>query len=93
MNSTTELKFDARINHAPTDYKADSKFADFFLPIHREFTPRQQALAAKRSEILENSNSGNLPDYLAASEAATDWKIEVPKWCERSAQSDDRTGG
>ena len=56
MNSTTELKFDARINHAPHDYKLDGKFAEFFLPIHREFTPRQQALAATRVEVLANSD-------------------------------------
>ncbi len=83
MNSTTELKFDARINHAPNDYSLNREFADFILPIHQEFTPRQQALAAKRSEVLGNSKKGILPHYLAASQAnESKWKIVVPKWCE-----------
>ena len=83
MKSTTELKFDARINHAPNDYKLNSEFAEFILPIHQEFTPRQQALVAKRREVLGNSQKEILPDYLAASRANdANWKIEVPKWCE-----------
>ncbi len=83
MNSTTELKFDARINHAPHNYELNREFAEFILPIHQEFTPRQQALAAKRIEVLENSHKGILPDYLPTNEAnKTNWKIQVPKWCE-----------
>lgn len=83
MTPTTELKFDARINRAPNDYKLDKEFAEFFLPLHAEFTPRQQALAAKRIEVLENSHHGILPNHLPASEATTaNWKIELPKWCE-----------
>jgi len=80
---TTEFGFDERINHAPSDYQMPKDFAEFFLPLHTEFTPRQQILAAKRREILENSHRGILPDYLPSSEANEEnWKIEVPRWCE-----------
>lgn len=83
MTMTTEFGFDERINHAPSDYQMPNDFAEFFLPLHAEFTPRQQALAAKRIEVLENSHKGILPNYLPTNEAnAANWKIEVPKWCE-----------
>ncbi len=83
MNTTTEFGFDERINHAPSDYQMPKDFAEFFLPFHAEFTPRQQALAAKRREVLEKSHRGILPDFLRASEAnEANWKIEIPKWCE-----------
>ncbi|MEP6901106.1 MAG: hypothetical protein ABJA66_05110 [Actinomycetota bacterium] len=83
MTPTTELKFDARINHAPNDYKLDKEFAEFWLPLHTEFTARQQSLAAQRIEVLGNSHKGILPNHLPPGEAATaSWKIEVPRWCE-----------
>ena len=83
MKTTTEFGFDERINHAPSGYKLPDDFAEFFLPLHAEFTPRQQALAARRREVLENSHRGILPTYLPASEASkTDWKIALPAWCE-----------
>jgi len=83
MTMTTEFGFDERINHAPSDYQIPKDFAGFFLPLHAEFTPRQQALAAKRSEVLENAHRGILPDYLPPGEAnEANWKIEVPSWCE-----------
>jgi len=79
---TTEIGFDERINHAPSDYQMRKDFAEFFLPLHAEFTPRQQSLAAKRIEVLANSHRANLPDYLPTSEAnEANWKIEVPHWC------------
>jgi len=82
MKTTTELVFDERINHAPPDFRMRVDFAEFFLPLHAEFTPRQKALAAKRWEVLENAQAGILPDYLPAGEAAgADWKIELPAWC------------
>ena len=83
MTMTTEFGFDERINHAPSDYQMPKDFAEFFLPIHAEFTPRQQALAAKRCEILESSQRGILPGFLPSGEAhEADWKIEVPRWYE-----------
>ena len=82
MNTTTEFGFDERINHAPADYRMPEDFAAFFLPLHAEFTPRQQDLAAKRRVVPENSERGIMPDYLPPNEAAkTDWKIELPDWC------------
>lgn len=57
-------------------------FLDFLMPFHREFTPRQQALAAKRKKVLEAAHNGHLPGYLPPSEATTaDWRIELPDWC------------
>ncbi len=57
-------------------------FLNFLLPLHREFTPRQQELAAKRAEALERSHRGRRPDYLPPSKAASaDWRIELPAWC------------
>jgi malate synthase len=83
MNTTTEFGFDERINHAPANYKMPDDFAKFFLPLHAQFTARQQALAAGRIEVLENSRRGILPNYLPPGEARkSNWKIELPKWCE-----------
>ena len=82
MTTTTELGFDERINHAPPGFKMTEEFAEFFLPLHTEFTLRQQLLAARRREILENSHLGEKPGYLPPGEATqTDWKIELPAWC------------
>jgi malate synthase len=53
------------------------------LPLHREFTPRQQVLTAKRNEVLAKAHRGNLPDYLETSEAnSADWKVSLPGWCQ-----------
>ncbi len=57
-------------------------FKDFLLPLHREFTPRQQLLAAKREAGLASAHHGDLPDYLPASQAQTaNWTITLPTWC------------
>ena len=57
-------------------------FFDFLLPLHKQFTPWQQKLVAKRAEVLQLSHRGQPPNYLPASEATTsDWRIEVPDWC------------
>ena len=82
MTTTAEFGFDERINHAPPDYQLPEEFAEFFLPLHAEFTPRRQALAAKRREVLENSQQGVPPNYLPAGEATdSSWNIELPEWC------------
>src|SRR5579862_4537654 len=49
--STTPAGFDAS-----RDLPAG--FMDFFLPLHRRFTPRQQELARKRVEVLQRSLEG-----------------------------------
>jgi hypothetical protein len=69
MKTTIGLGFDARTNHAPSGYKMPEDFAEFLSPLHNEFTPRQQVLAAHRREILENSHLGILPDYHSPGEA------------------------
>jgi malate synthase len=74
------------MNHAPADLNPQkdfpSGFFDFLLPLHKQFTPRQQNLVAKRGEVLRASHRGQPPNYLPASEATTsDWRIEVPDWC------------
>jgi malate synthase len=77
---------DPRINTTPPDFDRGrdllSGFMDFFLPLHRRYTPRQQALAAKRKEVLAEAHRGNLPNHLPPSEATQgDWQIELPDWC------------
>ncbi len=58
-------------------------FLDFLLPLHKEFTPRQQALAAKRVQALSEAHRGIPPDYPPPSEATTaEWRIELPEWCQ-----------
>ena len=83
----TIISPDPPINQAPPnlDPKSDLPrgFYDFFLPLHKAFTPRQQALATKRQEVLEASHAGRLPAYLAPSEATTgSWKVSLPGWCQ-----------
>ncbi len=57
-------------------------FFEFLLPLHQEFTPRQQELAAKRKSVLELAHRGVMPNHLPPSEASTgQWKIELPSWC------------
>ena len=78
---------DPRINSTPQDFDPANDlprgFLDFILPLHREFTPRQQALAAKRLEVLADAQCGILPNHLPPSEATTgDWSIQLPDWCQ-----------
>ncbi len=57
-------------------------FAEFFLPLHEEFTPWQQRRAHARAEVLARAHAGTLPTYLPPSEATTTaWRIELPSWC------------
>jgi malate synthase len=75
-----------RMNYAPADLKPEKDlpigFLELLLPLHKQFTPWQQKLAAKRTEVLRASHRGQHPNYLPPSEATTtDWRIEVPDWC------------
>ncbi len=57
-------------------------FWDFYRPLHAQFTPRQQALAARRAASLAAAHAGSLPDHLPPSAATTtDWRIALPSWC------------
>ena len=93
--ATLEQKADLRINRAPADFAAQTDlppgFYDLLVELHKIFTPRQQELAQKRRQILENSHNGTLPTYLAPSEATQgDWRIEIPAFC--SDQRNQMTG-
>ena len=75
-----------RMNSAPPNFKPMTDlpggFLEFLLPLHREFTPRQQALVGKRAQVLAEAHRGRPPDHLPASEATTTgWKVELPDWC------------
>jgi malate synthase len=57
-------------------------FAGFYAELHERFTPRQQALAAKRKAVLAAAHGGRLPEYLPPSAATNEtWRIELPAWC------------
>jgi len=86
MASHIENAISQPMNYAPVDLNPQKDlpngFFDFLLPLHKQFTPRQQKLVAKRAEVLRASHRGQPPNYLPASEATTsDWRIEVPDWC------------
>jgi malate synthase len=58
-------------------------FLEFFLPLHRQFTPLQQELVRRRGEVLQASLTGKKPNHLPPSPATqTDWKITLPEWCQ-----------
>jgi len=86
MATRTENVTSQSMNYAPAGMNPEKDlpkgFLDFLLPLHKQFTPWQQKVIAKRAEVLEASHRGHPPDYLPASEATTsDWKIEIPDWC------------
>ncbi|MCS6912340.1 MAG: malate synthase A, partial [Myxococcota bacterium] len=73
-----------RMNCAPPGAAAELPpgFLDFLLPLHREFTPRQQSLLAERRQVLAAAHRGLLPDHLPPSEATEgNWRIELPAFC------------
>src|SRR5215472_2033505 len=74
------------LNHPPAGESARNLlargFLEFFEPLHRQFTSRQQQLIAKRKTALEASHRGNKPNHLPHSEAMhSHWHIELPAWC------------
>ena len=78
---------DPRINTTPQGFDPETGlppgFLEFILPLHSRFTPRQQALAAKRREVLIAAHAGTLPNHLPPSEATEgDWHIDLPGWCQ-----------
>jgi len=74
--STTPPEFDPSCDLPPG-------FMDFFLPLHRLFTPRQQELAAKRVEVLQRSLEGEKPTHHFPSDTVRNgWRIQLPKWCQ-----------
>ena len=85
MALPTENRPQQYMNYAPTDLDPQKDlphgFFDFLLPLHQQFTPWQQKLVAKRAEVLQESHRGHPPNYLPASAATSDWRIELPDWC------------
>jgi malate synthase len=86
MASHTENTTSQYMNYAPAELNPHRDlpqgFFDFLLPLHKQFTPWQQKLVAKRAEALQRSHGGQPPNYLPGSEATiSDWRIEVPDWC------------
>src|SRR5262245_30678185 len=74
------------INSAPVDFDATRDlpkgFMDFFLPLHRVFTPRQQELASARVDVLQRSLEGDKPAHRFPSATVRNgWRIEMPEWC------------
>ena len=68
-------------NVAPESVQLPAGFMEFYAPLHSRFTPWQQELIAKRKQVLKDSHSAKLPQYLPTSEATTtDWKIALPDW-------------
>jgi hypothetical protein len=63
------------MNFAPADLNPHKDlptgFFDFLMPLHKQFTPWQQKLVAKRADVLRTSHRGQAPNYLPASEATT----------------------
>jgi malate synthase len=58
-------------------------FWAFYAPLHRRFTARQQALAARRLVTLADAHHGALPGHLPPSPATTgEWRITLPAWCQ-----------
>src|SRR4051812_8917992 len=58
-------------------------FMDFFLPLHRRFTARQQELVRKRTAILQRSLEGEKPTHHFPSDTVRNgWRIQLPDWCQ-----------
>ena len=86
MASQTEDTTAQAMNYAPANLNPQKDlpkgFLEFLLPLHKQFTPRQQKIIAQRADTLRASHEGHPPNYLPPSGATTsDWRIEVPEWC------------
>jgi malate synthase len=74
------------INTPPSDFDPGAGlpagFIDYIMPLHRELTPRQQGLVARRAEVLAASQRGAKPEYLEPSSITEgDWSVDIPDWC------------
>src|SRR5690349_11576816 len=84
--SSTCSQYGTRFNTPPPGFNAETSlpagFRGFLEDLHHELTPRQQALAQRRAEVLADSHAGRKPEYLRPSPATrTDWSIPLPAWC------------
>ena len=56
---------------------------EFYLPLHRQFAARRNALAEAREKGLLQAAKGQLPQHLPPSAATKgEWKIKLPEWCQ-----------
>ncbi|MGB6412392.1 MAG: hypothetical protein WBF19_03515, partial [Candidatus Cybelea sp.] len=74
------------MNVAPAGFTLDGGiakgFTEFFLPLHKRFTPDAQRLTRERAERLARAQAGELPSYLPESQASeSTWRIDLPIWC------------
>src|SRR6202050_2968414 len=86
MASRKEHTGSQQMNYAPPELNPQKDlpngFFDYLLPLHKQCTPWQEKLIARRAEGLQRSHRGEPPNYLPPSEATTpDWRIEIPEWC------------
>ena len=75
------------VSSAPAQFDAardlPAGFMEFLLPLHRRFTPRQQQLAQKRTEVLQRSLEGEKPTHHFPSDTVRNgWRISLPEWCQ-----------
>lgn len=57
-------------------------FIEFFMPLHRALTPRQEGLAGKRIVALQQSLEGEKPTHHFPSDTVRNgWRIALPEWC------------
>jgi malate synthase len=58
-------------------------FMEYFVPLHKTFTPRQQELGLKRVEVLQRSLEGDKPTHRFPSDTVRNgWRISLPEWCQ-----------
>ncbi len=74
------------INSAPAGFEGlrdlPPGFLDFFMPLHRAFTERQQELAMRRMQVLQEALEGDKPRHRFPSETVRNgWRISLPEWC------------
>lgn len=75
-----------RLNTAASDFDPATHLptgaAEALESLHKEFTPWQRDLLARRRRAIEAAHQGRLPAHLPPSPATeTDWHIELPEWC------------
>jgi malate synthase len=74
------------VNVAPHGFTLEGSigtgFTNFFLPLHKRFTPEAQRLTRERAARLARAHAGESPASSPPSEATdSDWRIELPIWC------------
>ncbi len=74
------------MNVAPAGFAIErdlpAGFVNFFLPLHRRFTPARDRLVQARKERLARAHGGDMPNYLPPWDATqSSWRIELPAWC------------